>query len=124
MDEVMDWESGLVTVTDVDFSDVVARPPEPTDTRSTKAWTVTGAVTAQRERSSEPGQWDDDGKPEKVEELREGIQCTVGYRESDDTVVVFEYKLLQIEDGKLSGDSYTEVLVSTEPAAPSAPGDN
>ncbi|GAC61582.1 hypothetical protein [Gordonia sihwensis] len=118
--EVVQWESSRIVVTDLAFSDVEATAPKPSDTRNTKAWTVTGTVTAQRERRATPGQWDDDGKPEKVDEVKEGIRCTVGYRESDDAVVVFEYQLLQIRDGKLSGNSETKELVSMEPDTPAS----
>ncbi|MEP9413038.1 hypothetical protein ABLE92_01605 [Gordonia sp. VNQ95] len=106
------WDYSHTTVTSIAFSDLHAEQPPASDTRETKAWTITGKVTAKREQSVPDGTWDDDGEPNPIQDLTYGIECAVGYRASDDTVVVFNLRTIDL----VSGGSLGTTLMTTEPA--------
>ncbi|KAF0957289.1 hypothetical protein [Rhodococcus sp. T7] len=101
------WEA---TFLDMTFADVTARSDGAAGV--TETWTVQGTGTAQWEKKISSTVWDDDGKPDPLPPVTEKFSCEVGYRSSDEAVVVFEYTTYH----PTSGGSQSKILVQREGA--------
>lgn len=69
----------------------------------TETWIVEGTGTAEWEKRVRTNVWDDDGKPDPLPSVTERFSCEVGYRTSDNAVVVFEYTTYHPTSGGSSG---------------------
>lgn len=90
--EFADEDLALGTdITDLSFEHMKASLFD--GSRATARWLVTGdlTVTKQPTASVAPDTWDDDGATPSPTSDPGPLKCRMGYRESDDQLVVFEY---------------------------------
>ena len=96
---------------EMSFEDVTATSTE--SSGATEIWDVKGSATAEWEKRVKSTTWEDDGKPDPLPPVTEKFSCEVGYRSTDQEIVVFEYTTYH----PTSGGSEGRVLVEREGAS-------
>lgn len=92
------------------FADVNANLSD--SSSATEVWAVEGVATAEWEKRVSTTAWDDDGEPDPLPSVTKRFSCEVGYRTTDDAIVVFEYMVYHPTSGGGAG----KVLIEREGA--------